>query len=410
MKKSIRLAIILNWYPPDRRVPARRWGHLVSNLCSMGVDCTVISAGDGKPNDYMGMHGERIIRLPISNHAMQTSLEGKAKKYSTRRILKMMLSLVVPPLLWNSFNKRWLVQFGSSKVLTKIARESDCIISSYGPLGPFILGWWLARKASKPWIADIRDSFASRDGKTSWLSKSLSRILEGRLLRKAEQRITIGKTLADYLSTTYGVKFEAVYNGWTDTDIVTVRNRNKRKEAYLYYAGSIYEHQIPALAIVFKVIQGTPNVKLKIRLLNDHTRGALTRLINSITVPGKIELLPAVDPKTVNEELADSIGALVVEAINNNDDVRKGTVTGKLISLLASGKPGIAVSSKIGEIRDLVSKVPGWHGVDKVEECQEALDKLLNHHSIDFDPQCLAEFHMSKQAESFLQLVRKAAR
>ena|GEM_PF-2598862 len=413
MNKSIKLTIISNWYPPDRRVPARRWGNLVSSLCTMGVDCTVISAGDGNYDEYIGDYGERVIRLPISNRATQNSPGKNKKLFPFKRSLRAMIYFIIPPLLLDFSVKRWILQPSLRAMLTKIAHESDCIVSSYGPLGPFLLGWWLARKTRKSWIADIRDSFESRDGKTSRLAKSLSRCLEARLLCKATQCVTIGKTLADHLMTTYDINFAAIYNGWTDIDIISRRNKNKFVEPYLYYAGSIYEHQIPALAIVLeaihlKAIQENKKIKLKIQLLNDHTDGALTKLINYELNHEIIELLPPVDPKMVNEELANSIGALVLETIDDNDILRKGTVTGKLIGLLASRMPGIAVSSKTGEIRELVNKVPGWYGVDDVEGCREALDKLLNHCSMDSNIQALMEFNMSKQAELFLQLVRKA--
>lgn len=413
MNKSIKLTIISNWYPPDRRVSARRWGNLVSSLCNMGVDCTVISAGDGNYDEYIGDYGERVIRLPIANRATQNSQGKNKKNFPFKRSLKAMFSLIIPPLLLDFTVKRWILQPSLRAMLTKIAHESDCIVSSYGPLGPFLLGWWLARKTRKPWIADIRDSFESRDGKTSRPAKSLSRSLEARLLRKATMRITIGKVLANHLMTTYDIKFAAIYNGWTDTDIISRRNENKFVEPYLYYAGSIYEHRISALAIVLEAIhlkatQDNKKIKLKIRLLNDHTDGALTKLISYELAHEIIELLPPVDPKTVNEEIANSVGALVLEAIDDNDILRKGTVTGKLIGLLASGMPGIAISSKTGEIRELLNKVPGWYGVDDVKGCREALDKLLNHRSIDFNIEALMEFNVSRQAELFLQLVRKA--
>lgn len=410
MNDHIKLTIISNQYPPDIRVSARRWGNLVSSLCHMGADCTVIAAGDGKFDEYIGNHGERVIRLPISNRSTQNPRMRNNKNFPLKRSLKTIFSLIIPPLLLDLSIKKWILQPRLRAMLTIIAYESDCIISSYGPLGPFLLGWRLARKTQKPWIADIRDSFESRDGKTSRPAKSLSRNLEARLLRKAMLRVTVGKTLADHLTATYGIKFTAIYNGWTDADIISGRNKNKFVEPYLYYAGSLYEHQMPALAIVLKSIQKNSKIKLTIRLLNDQTNGALTKLINSGSNHEIIELLPPVDPKTVNEELANSVGALVLEAIDDNDILRKGTITGKLIGLLASGIPGIAVSSKTGEIRELVNKVPGWYGVDDVEGCREALGKLMNHCSEDLNLQALMEYKMSKQADLFLQLVREAIR
>lgn len=406
MKKPLKVTIITNCYPPDMLVSARRWGNLVSNLCNIGVECTVIAAGDGNYDEYKSSSGERVIRLPISNRSSSYIKGQKKKDLTIRSVMKGVLFFVIPPILLNFSARRWLVQPGLKTWLIDIAHDSDCMISTYGPLGPFLLGWKLANKTGKPWIADIRDSFESRDARASWFARSWSRWLEGKILREATLRITIGKYLADFLSNTYKIDFSAIYNGWTDADIIEKADKKKSQEPYLYYAGSIYEHRIPAVSVVFEAIQNNPKIRLRMRLLNDHTNGSFNQLVSGISKPEKIELLPPVDQEIVNEELANSVGALVVEAIDDNDAMRNGTVTGKLLGLLASGMPGIAVSSKNGEIRHLVEKVPRWYGVDNPKQCIVALDNLIKGQTIQSGPQNLIDYHMTKQTERLLCLIR----
>lgn len=121
--------------------------------------------------------------------------------------------------------------------------------------------------------------------------------------------------------------------------------------------------------------------------------------------------MPPIDQAIVNAELAKAVCAVVVvEDISCHDAVRNGTVTGKLTALLvASGMPGIAVSSKSGEIRHLVSKVPNWYGVDSVEQCVNALKQLISEDKSNvLDRNALQNYHMDNQVKVLYALIQSA--
>lgn len=405
----MKLTIVVKWYPPDLRVPARRWGNLVDSLQQNGVTCTVISAGDGRFVETIGAAGERVIRLPISN------FDGASGAASAKTLLRRMRSSVRrgvlaawPPVLREFDARQWLLQVRTCPELTRIAVESDYIVSSYGPLGPFVLGRRLARGAGKPWIADIRDSIDFKDGLVLAPARRVSRMLEGYLLGNARLRITIGATLARYLSNLYRMRFHEIYNGWTDGDLIYKRDVTDAEGRYLYYAGSIYAHRLPALDVVCQAIRMKPGVKLKLRLLKDHTQGELRKLIACRGVSEQVELLPPVEQKVVDAELAGALAALVLEDLSGESELMNGIVTGKLLGLLASGIPGIAVSAKNGEIRHLVSDVDGWYGVDAVEQFLEALGHLGTHSGHLTSVGRLRDYHMSEQTSRLLRLIRDA--
>ncbi len=402
----IKLMIISYWYPPDNRVPARRWGSLVNHLCALGVECSVVAAGDGTFDQYIGAHGERVIRLPISNRMIH-SLRTKNKTItSIRGFWKPAVTYMLPPAIKESIRGQWFAYLAYRKLLLEIARDSNYIISSYGPLPPFFLGWLLSKNTGRPWIADIRDSFESRYDQASKWSVSFSRFLETKLLKQAKLRVTIGNYLAKHLSNTYKMDFSAIYNGWVDADVIAKSNKTNFECPYLYYAGTIYNHRIPALSIIAEALQQHPTIILKIRLLNDLTNGSLAQFMDNYKSL-KIEILPPVDKETVDKELADALGALVLEDTVGDNVMRNGTVTGKLIGLLASGIPGIAVSSPHGEIRNLTANIPDWYGVDTVQQCMAALENLMKPRRINSIPKSLHDYHMSEQTERFLRYIKK---
>jgi len=406
----MRLLIVVPSYPPAISVAARRWSNLLPGLQKEGFDCTVVCAGDGKYKEYTGSSGERVIRVAIANIDKSSGVIFKAatQKRKIKRLLHRVIYAIWPPILRGSSARIWLKQLQSLPELLDIAQSSDYIISSYGPLGPFILGWWLAKKTNKPWIADIRDSFESRDGVVSPFSRKISRFIERFILRQASLRLTVGMNLAKYLSCSYQSEFHAIYNGWSDADRIKRLVQQPYIRPYLYFAGSIYTNRtLPALTLLLRAMKHHQEIKLKVRLLNDYTNGEFSQIINREGREIQIEILPPVSSEIVNHELAQSIGALVLEDISGTSALNNGTVTGKLIGLLASGVPGIAVCSEKSEIRYLVDKVNGWHAADTIQQCQTALEalKLQNSSSPNIEP--LDEYSIVNQSKNFANLIRQ---
>jgi glycosyltransferase involved in cell wall biosynthesis len=194
-------------------------------------------------------------------------------------------------------------------------------------------------------------------------------------------------------------------NGWTDRDLTGKVPTHEGSERYLYYAGSIYRHRIAALALVLEAMATHPDIRLRIRLLADFSGGSLTELIDQCPISNRIEILPPVDEATVHSELAGSSGVLVLEEISGSKALSNGTITGKLFGLLASGVPGIAVSSKSGEIRSIIDSIPGWHGADSVEEMSAALSEVLDNREIVASSEDLKCFHMAAQARILIRLI-----
>ena len=97
-----------------------------------------------------------------------------------------------------------------------------------------------------------------------------------------------------------------------------------------------------------------------------------------------------------------SSGVVVMESIDPADRLRNGTVTGKLLGLLVSGIPGIAVVSKESEITRLVLNVNGWHSIDNVDDCILAIKKVISNKEQIDNLDVLREFNMKYQAEKLL--------
>lgn len=402
------LLIIVNRYPPDQMVAARRWGNLVAELQEAGHNCTVISAGDGKPDTYVGASGEKVIRVSLSNKEIKkgkSELAVKSKMLAKRRLKDYFLRTIPSSFIRAPYGY-WKTTLQNTPGVLDTARQSDFIISSFGPIGPFLAGMWLAQKMNKKWVADIRDAFESKGAGKLWLAGKFDRIYEKQILKKAFLRITVGETLADYLTKRYNQNFVAIYNGWRNQDKLPARISDNKDNSYLYYAGTIYQHQMPALIVLMNALHEFPQLKLIIRLLKDSTGGGLNALLERCNQSNQIIILPPAPPETIEEELIKSAGALVIESLDSSDELRNGTVTGKLLGLLVSGIPGIAVVSKNCEITKLVQKSNGWFSVDGVDDCIKAIKKVLEEQKLVDNSELLEDLHMKRQASKLVNELR----
>ena len=405
----MRLLVIVNCYTPDQRVSARRWGGLVAELQRRGVECTVISAGDGSFSEAEGVAGEHIIRLPISNRAQAGGEAARAPGARLRLMVKGVLRYFVPLFIRGRNRRAWRDALQQHTAVAEAAKDCNVIVASYGPMAPLLIGHDLALMYKKPLVIDIRDSFQAKEGSAFPLSRWISRYLEKRVLAKACSRITIGRKLAQYVTNHYQLDFHAIYNGWNDEDIVTqpsnVWEADEKESPYLYYAGTIYPHRQEALSVVLRALESIDELRLRIRVLSDNTEHWLENLIKSHCLADRVDLLPPVPSTVVAEEMAASRGVLVLENLEPSE-LHDGTVTGKLFGLLASGIPGIAISSPTGEIREIIQGIEGWHGVSTEAECVQAIRALAASEGRSVDEITIAAYHVSAQADQLHSLLQ----
>lgn len=407
----MKLLLIVNWYPPDQRVAARRWGGLVTELQRIGVDCTVVAAGDGAFWTGVGEAGERIIRLPISNRAPKRRNKGGGLRDLLRTIIKNAGRFFVPLFFRGRNIKIWRDALTSHPEVTQAAEECDIVVASYGPMAPLLCGDYIASNYNKPLVIDVRDSFQAKEGAAFFLSRRVSRFMERKVLVKSCARITIGEKLAHYMAKQYGLSFHAIYNGWSDEDLVLGleyqrEGADKGESPYLYYAGTIYQHQLDALVLVLKALRQN-ELRLRIRVLSDNTAKGLLTVVKEHEMVDRVDLLPPVSSTEVTEEMLRSHGVLVVENLASSE-LHDGTVTGKLFGLLASGVPGIAVCSPTSEIREIIDVVEGWYGVSTKEECRNAIRALQTNEKRGVGKaEGIADYCVSMQAEHLYALLQK---
>jgi len=399
------ILIISRSYPPDIQVAARRWGLLVPELIHLGARCTIITSGEKSERDRIGEHNETIVVLPIGNQYTLNTSQPFLKTSGHFNLHSLIHSL--KPTLMDRTTLIWERGFRNRKRdLISYAKTSDVIISSFPPAGPFLLGWRLSRLAKKPWVADLRDSFESKQRKLNFPARILSTFLQKICLKSAHSRITIGQNLASFLNRVYNISFNAIYNGWTDKDkLITEHITQSSCIKYIYYAGTIYANQIKSWQILIKSLTMIPNIFLQVRLLNDYS-GKFMHFVQKEGLEHRVFLLRSTEHLTIQKELSGATAALVLGNLFPKNPWDSGTITGKLFQLLASGKPGIVIADPKSELAKITSKVPNWHCVHTTQDCINAIYHILQDTVSIIPPQGIQNFHVKLQAKKLFNILR----
>jgi len=389
------ITIFATHYENKLMVAARRWRLLVCFLRLEGVDICVVTPGLGS-NEYIGEYGETVVIF--ESKSVKKSAGTGSKGGQTRKVIHSPFPYFDVSALhwWRAVRNRRII-FHCSK--------SDVLISTFGPAGAMLIGWWFSCKYKIPWVLDLRDSFQLP---ASYSFEPLIRFnsyIEKLIIGKAALCLTVGEVLADYLSDKYQRKFEHIYNGWVSSDIAKIE-KAKEVRPYFLYAGSIYEHQLGALELFLDALSEEHNIFLRIRLIRDYS-GRLEEWLVDKSFDSFVEVCPAIPANELEREVNLSVGFLVLEELEPNG-WQKGTVTGKLFPLLVSGIPGIVISHPDVELSKLAAKGMGWFCGESKGSVKEAISLVMRCNGSDMKKNKVIykEYHYSLQAKKLLKLCR----
>jgi len=265
----------------------------------------------------------------------------------------------------------------------------------------------LFRSCKIPWGLDLRDSFQLPASFTFKPLLILNKVIEKLIVGKAVLRLTVGEVLADYLSDKYRSKFEFIYNGWLETDSAPYQQISEIKPFFLY-AGAIYKHRLNALKLFLDALLTQENIIFRIRLIKDYS-GRLNEWLVENRFDNRVEICAAIPNNELKREMELSTGVLVLEELEPNS-WQKGTVTGKLFSLLVSGVPGIVISHPDVELYTIASKAKGWFcGYDKESVTQAVLSVIeCDKSEIEKNQVIFKEYQFINQSKKLLKLCRRA--
>lgn len=393
----MRVLFLSEYFNYPDTVAARRSHSFVRYLLESGID-VAISAPYVHEHDHISAWGETRIPLKTKQREVYASL---SKKTSSQ--IHPSLRRWVPAGMIDRSVASWLRAAHSNRELNEYASKCDIVLPSYGPAGPLWAGLSLAYRKKKRFIVDIRDAPESRNP-PAFFSRYVLHVLENIVFQRAELIVTVGDTLATYFSSRhFGKKTMVIYNGWTEDDM-TICQQKFAYCRYIYYAGTIYQHQISALKIVFSSLLMIPDLSFKIRLIGENDR-EIRKIADEFGLTERVEILPKVGKERVLEEQRNAVALIVLENMDPREAWASGTVTGKLFGALASGTSVIAVCSERMEISSILRKFVKSHSINNTSQF---IDCISHVNSFDKDPELdvLGDFHMKNQIKQLSSYIR----
>jgi glycosyltransferase involved in cell wall biosynthesis len=228
------------------------------------------------------------------------------------------------------------------------AKQVDVIWSTSFPLTAHLVASRLKLVTNKPWIADFRDIWTDGGdtGCADTLRKRLDRVIQSKLLERADAIVTVSYALADELrKITRGQKrVEVIRNGFDSTDFIGVR-RTEPERWTTTFVGSYYSFYDPApffsalrrlidRGMVSKddarlVFVGQANPEIQ-RLAMRYEVGDITHFTGLISN---------------REALGYQVNSSILLFVLNGEGASPGHITGKLFEYLGARRPILGIVS-----------------------------------------------------------------
>lgn len=345
MKK---LLIFSYFFPPFNNAASRRWSEMIPELSKEYDIYVIANSSDG--DLLVPISEEKIFRLGYLSNLNFSQIELK------RGIIHKFISFFTEHLRTVDTTLISWYYKNRGKVKAIIQDVSpDIVITSVGPFSTSLFGF-LARKNSKSikWVVDIRDSMALfNPEEKNMIQHYIDKKFDKTVIAKADYIITVSNSLALTLGRFYRKEVSVIYNGFRESDYLPVKNES-RKSIEMYYAGRIYTHRLKAFYCLIDFCKDT-DFTLKIRLLGSVEQKHELESYSKSKGFSNLTILPPTSGEVIIEEEQKADVLIILEEMNKNNDISRGTLTGKLFEYLQNYSPIMAIcrdDSEIGEILD----------------------------------------------------------
>ena len=252
----------------------------------------------------------------------------------------------------------------------------DVVLSSVPPGGAILLGARLSSALGCRWVVDFRDLQALRDDRHPLLC-FIDRLWERFLLRKVDGLIGVSPTSTRLLSSAYPKPAATVFNGF-ETPLETKPSGGSRGE-YLYYAGTLYHHQMNALELLIRSIAEVRDLGLKLTMLFRILPGPreLERRLRETIADHNLQeqsvLGEPVPPSRCQSEAKAASANIILEDLSTRTAYSRGTIPGKMMELINYTPPVLAIARPDSDMAVVLSE----SGSGRLASTQKELTGLL---------------------------------
>jgi glycosyltransferase involved in cell wall biosynthesis len=387
MKKVL---IITYYWPPSGGSGVQRWLKFVKYLPAYGWKPHVYTVENG---EYATIDTALLKEIPADAVVVKRPIlepfglyrkiigaknqekiipgfldQGMNTNWKSKMILWIRSNLFIPDarMFWIRPSVKYLLKYIADNNI-------ETIITTGPPHSLHVIGLKLKEKINITWIADFRDPWTGIDYfdklKLTSIARKKHHALEEKVLKVADEVITVGKTMKEEFESISGRNIHVLYNGYDEEDIASNPETTKHKEFVISYFGVMGDarnHPVFWKGIQNLIQENSDFEKsIKVKITGEVTP-SVKNAISKLQLEKYVDLLPYLPHHMVIEEEKKS--SLLYLSINRTSSA-KGIITGKLFEYLISGVPVICIGPTDGDAAEIIRLTQSGHtvGFDDLE-------------------------------------------
>tara|TARA_R110002096_G_scaffold74101_1_gene175611 strand:- start:160734 stop:162035 length:1302 start_codon:yes stop_codon:yes gene_type:complete len=368
-----RILLFTYYWPPSAGPGVQRWLKFCKFLSQMDFDITVISPQNPSASNFdssleseIPQEIELIKTKSFEPFEIYKILKGKRRKenigvggiglfdnpsFKQRAFNYIRANYFIPDARkgWNKFAIK-----AAEKLIAK--QNFDAIITTGPPQSSHLIGYYLQKKFSLPWLADFRDPWVNvyynKLFPRTKASIAKDQKLEDKVLKNADACLVVSPGLKAEFSNR-AKSIEVVYNGFDAEDLPTGRN-TKNQKFKISYIGNFKPNQ--NCESLWKAIsnfsKNNREAEFQITLI-----GNVDPLVqNSISEFGLDNYVIYEAYKPHKEATLEMVNADVLLFIIPQTEDNELILTGKLFEYLASGTELLSIGPEKGNASSIIKE------------------------------------------------------
>jgi glycosyltransferase involved in cell wall biosynthesis len=257
-------------------------------------------------------------------------------------------------------------------------KNVDVIWSTSFPLTAHLVAHRLKLVTNKPWIADFRDIWTDGGvtGCTETLRKRLDRVIQSRLLTRADAIVTVSNALANELRriTSGKKRVEVIRNGFDSTDFAGI-HRTEPQRWTTTFVGSYYSFYDPEpfFAALHRLIDRGRISKDDARLV--FVGQANPEIGRLATRYGVCDITHFTGLISNREALGYQVNSSILLFVLNGEGASPGHITGKLFEYLGARRPILGIVSPDFEAARIIKETGA--GIAVNADDAESIERFL---------------------------------
>ena len=421
---KLKITIVTYSWPPRNSISTHRPYSWARYWSEKGHDITILTAKKQSfdlPLDLElpKLKGVNVIEMPYPSFFGSWFL-----KFSSIEKIAKLIRFKFANFLGKDNDPRnnWFLT--SSPIFSKIARDTDVVISTYGPEVAHVIGCRMKMLCpSIYWIADYRDLWSDNPNFVT-ISKKLKEKIRKKeketVGRYADLITSVSDDICMRLNKLHKKPVIKITNGFDIFDKIVKKNISRKKHVLskplkIVYTGTIYSKELSPVMLLDAIVnlvnkKKIPKKSIIIEFYGsrlDHIKklSQKSKYSNLISIKGHIPRLQVLE-KQKNADL------LLILA--RSKEISRGDVSGKIFEYMSAGRPIICIGSRSDFEIGKVLKMTNMGLVFEKHQIKKLENFIYNHYSGEglfknFKPNInkVLTFSRKRIAHKFIQKIKE---